>query len=123
MTMYIAIGALAGVISGMGIGGGSVLIPALVIFMDMPQKAAQNINLIYFIPTALIALAVHAKNKSIEKSYALKLMLPGVLTAALASVTALWLDANVLRKAFGVFMLILALYEMLSGKGDKSDAA
>jgi uncharacterized membrane protein YfcA len=114
MIWYIIIGVLAGVVSGMGIGGGAVLIPALVIFMDTPQKAAQNINLIYFIPTAAIALIVHIKNKSVETRYVLRLILFGAVSAGAASFVALWLDAGALRKIFGIFLLIMGVYEVFS---------
>ena len=60
--MYILIGLLSGIISGMGIGGGTLLIPALTVFMKHSQIDAQMINLIYFIPTALFAVIFHLKN-------------------------------------------------------------
>ena len=55
------IGFLSGIISGMGIGGGTILIPALLFLTDITQQQAQGINLIYFIPTALTALMTHQK--------------------------------------------------------------
>ncbi|MDR1913813.1 MAG: TSUP family transporter, partial [Clostridiales bacterium] len=64
---YVIIGLLSGIISGMGIGGGTILIPALCILYDTQQQTAQNINLIYFIPTAIIALITHVKQGNIEK--------------------------------------------------------
>ena len=56
MIWIIVIGIVSGMISGMGIGGGTILIPALLFLQDMNQQQAQGINLIYFIPTAVIAL-------------------------------------------------------------------
>ena len=50
---YILIGLVSGVISGMGIGGGTILIPALCFIMNLEQQQAQNINLLFFIPTAV----------------------------------------------------------------------
>ena len=66
MIWVIVIGIVSGMISGMGIGGGTILIPALLFLQDMNQQQAQGINLIYFIPTAVIALITHIKNKNIE---------------------------------------------------------
>lgn len=60
-------GFLSGIIGGMGIGGGTILIPIMTIFLGFDQKTAQAVNLIYFIPTALTALTIHIKNKQIEK--------------------------------------------------------
>ena len=51
--ILILIGLISGIISGMGIGGGTILIPALTIILSMEQNTAQAINLIYFIPTAV----------------------------------------------------------------------
>ena len=64
--MSVVIGFLSGIISGMGIGGGAILIPALTLFYGIEQKLAQGINLVYFLPTAIIALVIHIKNKSAD---------------------------------------------------------
>ena len=79
--LLIIIGFLSGIISGMGIGGGTILIPALSIFFDYEQHTAQNFNLIYFIPTAIIALFTHAKSGNIEKKGLFKIILFGLVGA------------------------------------------
>ena len=66
--ILILIGLISGIISGMGIGGGTILIPALTIILNMEQKTAQAINLIYFIPTAVTAVITHLKANNIEIS-------------------------------------------------------
>jgi hypothetical protein len=65
------IGFLSGIVSGMGIGGGAILIPALVIFVNPEQHIAQSVNLLFFIPTALMALVIHIRNKRIDLKMAL----------------------------------------------------
>lgn len=108
-------GFAAGVISGMGIGGGTLLIPALTIFFGLPQKTAQNINLIYFIPTAIAALVTHIKNKRIEKD-SIKAVIPaGILFAAAGSFAALSLDNSALRVMFGWFLLVMGAREIWIG--------
>lgn len=62
--LTVIIGFLSGIISGMGIGGGAILIPALILTYGIEQKLAQGINLVYFLPTAVIALIVHIKKKT-----------------------------------------------------------
>ena len=62
MILLAVVGLLAGIISGMGIGGGTILIPALVMLTDISQQGLQGINLVFFIPTAIIALITHFKN-------------------------------------------------------------
>ena len=56
-----AIGFFSGIISGMGIGGGTILIPALLFLTEVNQQQAQGVNLIYFIPTAVVALIAHRR--------------------------------------------------------------
>ena len=112
---YALIGLAAGVISGLGIGGGAVLIPALGILMTMGQREAQHINLLFFLPTAALALRVHIKNGNIEKQVLLKLTLFGVLGAAAGALLAVNIDPAFLRKGFAAFLLCMAAYELMKG--------
>jgi len=107
------IGLISGIISGMGIGGGSILIPALVIFVNPDQHIAQSVNLIFFIPTAVVALIIHIKNKRIDFSVAIPIVIFGLLGAYIGSRLAIRLPGSILKKYFGVFLLILGIYEML----------
>ena len=63
---FLIAGIVGGILGGMGMGGGTLLIPLLTFFLDVSQKNAQAINLISFIPMAVIALILHAKNKLIN---------------------------------------------------------
>ena len=63
----ILVGIISGIITGLGMGGGSILILILVSFMSVSQHAAQATNLMFFIPTAIIAILVHIRNKNIDK--------------------------------------------------------
>ena len=112
---YVLVGLLAGVISGMGIGGGAILIPALTIFLGLGQQQAQHINLLYFIPTAILAIRIHKKNGNIEKSGLLPLILWGALGAVTGALIAVRIDANYLRKGFAIFLLLMAVYEITKG--------
>lgn len=110
--MMVAIGFLSGIISGMGIGGGTILIPALVFLEGMGQQEVQIINLIYFIPTALIALYFHNKNNLIEKKILKPIILTGFIGAVVGSFIATSLDGDILRKIFGVFLSIMGIVEI-----------
>lgn len=105
------IGLISGVVSGMGIGGGTILIPALVIFANPDQHIAQSVNLIFFIPTAVVALAVHIRNKRIDFRTAIPIIIFGLLGAYIGSRLAVRLPGAILKKYFGVFLLILGIYE------------
>jgi hypothetical protein len=123
---YVLIGLAAGVVSGMGIGGGAILIPALTILLATGQREAQHINLLFFLPTAAIALRTHIKEKNIEKKGLTRLTLFGVFGCIPAALIAVHIDANWLRKGFAVFLLCMAVYELLRGwrkwRGKRAEA-
>lgn len=108
------IGVLTGILGGMGIGGGTILIPTLIIFMKMNQHSAQSINLISFIPASIVALIIHHKNKNLEKGVIKNLMIPGVIAALIGSLVAVNLNAILLKRIFGVFLLIMGIFEIIS---------
>ena len=90
-------GFLSGIVSGMGIGGGVILIPLLAIFLHTNQQPAQGINLFYFLPTAVSALVIHWKNEQIDFRPALTLMacaIPGAIVGGWIAVT---ISAGLLR--------------------------
>ncbi len=112
-------GFLSGIISGMGIGGGMLLIPALVFFLLMPQRAAQAINLWYFIPTAIIALIVHARNKNIEIKKSLYIILSGIPAALLGGYLAFMIESRLLGRLFGAFLAFFGAKEIYDGFTNK----
>lgn len=113
--MLILTGFLAGIISGMGIGGGTILIPALTLLIGINQKTAQAINLIYFIPTAIVAVITHAKNNRIEKSTLKPLIVWGIIGALIGAVVMNFLSPALLRKTFGIFLFVLGILEIVKG--------
>lgn len=107
------VGIATGVLSGFGVGGGSILLIYLIAFADIPQQEAQGINLIYFLPAALAALPSHFKNGYVEKPVAFYAILGGLLCSALAAVLSNRMDVSILRKLFGVFLLIIGIWELV----------
>jgi len=107
-------GILSGIISGMGIGGGTILIPAITFLSDITQKQAQSINLLCFLPTAAAALFIHAKNKNIETKILKPLLIFGITGAVIGSFAALYIDNSLLKKAFGFFLLAMAVREFFA---------
>ena len=108
--LFIA-GALSGVLGGMGMGGGTVLIPALTIFFSIGQTEAQGINLISFIPMAIIAVIIHAKNKLIKFKDVLKIALPASVFALGGSFTVRLIEGDLQTKLFGGFLVILSIVQ------------
>ncbi len=105
-------GAVTGVLSGFGIGGGSLLLIYMTSFAGVGQDLAQGINLLYFLPTAATALPAHAKNGYIEKAALLPAILAGLAGTALAAWAATGMDVELLRRCFGVFLLIIGVREL-----------
>lgn len=106
------LGLITGAIGGMGIGGGSVLIPSLVLFTKLNQQAIQGINLISFIPIAVVALIIHYKNKNLLFKIILPLILSGIIGAFIGSSLSLNISSELLRKLFGLFLLFMGFYEL-----------
>jgi len=106
-------GLLTGVISGFGIGGGTILMVYLTALAGIEQKAAQGINLLYFLPTAAAALLLHSKNHFVEWKAVLPAALCGCLTAGVFSFVAMGLDMTMLRKLFGGFLILTGLSELV----------
>ena len=96
----------------MGIGGGTILIPALIIFTSLNQQNVQAINLLYFIPTAIIALAVHIKNKLIDFNVAIRIIIFGIIGSIIGSTIAVNLNSDILRKLFGIFLFGMGVAEI-----------
>lgn len=107
-----AAGLVCGVLSGWGIGGGSLLMVWMTAVLSMEQKAAQGINLLYFLPTAAAALIFHTKNRLIEWKAVVPAAIAGSATAALAALLSANLEMSLLRKLFGGFLILVGLSEV-----------
>ena len=120
VLIAVAAGVICGVLSGFGIGGGSLLMVWMTAALSMEQKTAQGINLLYFLPTALCALIFHAKNKMLLWRAIIPAALAGCVTAVFGSLLGLNTDMALLRKLFGGFLILVGLSEVfLKGKKQK----
>ena len=110
---FIISGIAGGIIGGMGMGGGTLLIPLLTIFLYVPQKTAQGINLIAFLPMAIVALIIHFKNKLVDFKNLLYIVIPGIIASVSFSFLASSLDNEILSFLFGNFLILIGVYETL----------
>lgn len=107
-------GTASGIVSGLGMGGGTVLIVLLSVFQGMDQHKAQATNMMFFIPTSIMAIIMNAKNKKIDWKMA-KIIIPfGIIGAIIGALISLNLDTYTLKKFFGGFLGIIAIYEIFS---------
>ena len=99
-------GFAAGTISAWGVGGGTLLLLVMTLFLGVEQRAAQGINLLFFLPTALSALICHARQGYLDKP-TLKAAIPFAVPAALLGAwIATAVDVELLRKPFGIYLLL-----------------
>ena len=114
MTTFLLIlfGFLAGIVGGMGMGGGTVLVP-LLSFLDLPQKTIQAINLISFLPMCCVALGFHAKNKLIKTDHVWWLVIPAIAMAVVGALFADGADNKVLRICFAVFLIVVGVWQLV----------
>lgn len=117
-----AAGLVCGVLSGLGIGGGTLLMVWMTAVMDMEQRMAQGINLLYFLPTAACALIFHIKNRLIRWRVVLPAAITGCLSAAGAALLATSVDASLLRKLFGGFLILVGITELFGAHARDKNA-
>ena len=110
----ILIGAVSGIVSGTGMGGGTILIFLLTFVMGVEQRTAQATNLIFFIPTSLIAIIVNLKNKNLDVKTGIIISVFGIFGAIVGANLAIHMDVNILRKCFGIFLALIAANEIYS---------
>jgi uncharacterized membrane protein YfcA len=110
----------------MGMGGGTLLIPILSIFLGFAQKSAQGINLLVFIPMSIVALIVHIKNKLVDFRVGVPIIVIGIVFSVLGSIIANGLSNNNLRVYFGVFLLLVGMFQfvqtIINSRKNKKDS-
>lgn len=112
-------GLVCGVLSGLGIGGGTLLMVWMTALTSLEQRTAQGINLLYFLPTAVCALLFHIKNRLIRWDIVLPAALAGAAAAALTAWLGTQLDTSLLRRLFGGFLLLVGLRELFYPRAKK----
>lgn len=110
--LLIFFGFLSGVIGGMGMGGGTVLVPMLS-FLDIPQKTVQAINLVSFLPMCAVALIFHAKNKLIQPKRLGWVVVPASLCAMGGAFFAGSTDNKILKLCFALFLVGVGVWQLV----------
>jgi len=100
-----------GILSGLAIGGGTLLVPALIYLIGTEQHIAQGVSLAAFIPTAIVAVITHYYQGNVKLKLAFYLAAGSLIGAFLGSLLASSLDAQTLKKIFGFFLIGMGIYE------------
>lgn len=110
--------AAAGILSGWGVGGGTLLTVCMTLLLGAQQQHAQAVNLLFFLPTAAVSLLFHRKNALVDGTVWRQTALWGTAAALIASLIAVSVDVELLRKPFGILLLCSGAV-MLGSAGKK----
>ena len=105
ILLPILCGLSTGILSAWGVGGGTLLLLCMTLFLGVEARQAQAINLAFFLPTAAAGLLLHRKNGYLDAPAIRTAAPPAVLAALAGALLALELDAEALRAPFGLFLL------------------
>ncbi len=119
MVIFI-IGILAGILGGLGLGGGTLLIPMLSLVTEHNHFTLQLYNLLFFFPTSIVSLYFHNKNGFVNKEVAKSIIFIAFVGAFIGSRFALKVDDEVLRKLFGAFVLVIGFHQLYNLKKEKN---
>ena len=120
IVLYIIFGILAGVFGGMGLGGGTVLIPLLTIFLSINQKLAQGYNLLTFLIMAVVAIIIHSKNKLIDLKSIIWIVVFGAVFCVGGALLTTVVDTKILKIIFAIFLIVLSIWQFVSALKEKT---
>lgn len=112
LPVTLAVGTALGFLSGLGIGGGSLLIVWLTAVLHTDPMTARSINLLFFIPSALVACFVRHRQNRLQLRQIPPAAISGCIAAALLSVLASKTDTALLKKLFGGLLIVAGLREL-----------
>ena len=110
--MPVIFGIISGIVTGLGMGGGTILILLLSLFVNLEQHVAQATNLVFFVPTAISAIIINIKQKNIDYKLAGIISTCGIIGAIIGAIISESISSNRLKKYFAVFILLIAIYEI-----------
>lgn len=111
--LWVLAGLVSGIFGGLGMGGGTLLIPILTIFLDFDQKLSQGINLLSFLVMAIFSIYIHYRNGYIVTKNIWWIILFGVIFSVLGAVAMSFLPSRILKIIFGVFLCGLTVVEFI----------
>lgn len=116
IILLVVIGFLAGIVGGsLGLGGGIIIVPALVFILGFTQHEAQGTSLaVLLFPIGILGVINYAKNGYVNYKYAVILIIAFILGSYLGSVISVHLPDKILKKVFGIFLLLISLKIILN---------
>ena len=117
----VLVGAVLGFLSGLGIGGGSLLILWLTLVQNASPAEARAINLLFFLPCALIAAVFRWKQGNLPVKKIMPAVLTGCAAALCFSLMGTNMDVTILKKLFGGLLIVTGLREILYRPKEKRE--
>jgi uncharacterized protein len=111
IILLIIIGFFAGVVGGaLGLGGGIIIVPALVFILGFQMHEAQGTSLaVLLFPIGILAVINYAKNGYVNYKFAVILIIAFVVGSYFGSVISIHLPDKIVKKVFGIFILLISL--------------
>ncbi|MBP3284313.1 MAG: sulfite exporter TauE/SafE family protein [Clostridia bacterium] len=109
-------GAVSGVLTGLGVGGGLVLIVLLNYLSSFNQLEIQSFNLLYYIPTAIFSLFIYSKERNVDYKVGVTFIVIAAVTAILGANMAHFIDVALLKKLFAVYLLLIGVLMLIQKK-------
>lgn len=110
---FLLIAILSGVFAGMGMGGGTFLIPLITLLMGVKQEVAQCINLLVFIPMAVVDIIIYSKQKLIDYKNWWIISVPAVVVSIVGALVAVNLSSQILKIVFGSFIGLIGIVQII----------
>ena len=120
LPIQLIIGTALGFLSGLGIGGGSLLILWLTFALGIDPQTARSINLLFFIPSAMVATFLRSRSGQLSVAPLIPAMISGCLSAAFFSYLSTILNTVVLKKLFGLILLSAGIREIFRSRKGSS---
>ena len=112
LGFMLVISTVLGFLAGIGVGGGSLLIIWLTLALNMPHSTARTMNLLFFIPSAIIASLFRWRQGSLDLCKLLPGILAGCASAAIFSLISKVIDLELIKKLFGILLLFTGFREL-----------
>ncbi|MBO4569688.1 MAG: sulfite exporter TauE/SafE family protein [Clostridia bacterium] len=112
MTIFliVLVSIFSGIVAGMGMGGGTVLIPLLTLVCGVSQKLSQSVNLLVFIPLAIVVLIIYCRRKLVNFKGVWFIIIPGIIVSLIGSIFSLKIESQTLHLIFGIFLICVGLF-------------
>jgi len=110
VVIALIVGLIAGASAGLfGVGGGFLMVPAMVLLLDQSQHVAQGTSLLVIVPTTLVGTALNVRRRNVDLPLLVPLAVAGIVGAVLGALASVRLDPDTLRRIFGIVMILVSL--------------